>query len=222
MNNSSSVSDLLSADWHPSFLAMLPAIRRSVRTSFRHLHGDHHDEAVQEAVANACVAFARLVERGCPDRAFPSALACFAVAQVRQGRLIGTSLNVRDVSSPYAQRRNRCTVERLDRFDGKQGRWEEAVVEDTRTAVSEQAWFRIDFPEWLSRLSPRDRRVAEALSIGHSTGDVARRFGVSPGRVAQLRRELHDSWRQFHGEAESPPREARVRRVRPPSMARTG
>jgi FixJ family two-component response regulator len=66
--------------------------------------------------------------------------------------------------------------------------------------VSDQAGFRIDFPAWLSRLSPRDRQVAEALALGHTNGDVARRFGVSSGRVAQLRRELHDSWREFHGE----------------------
>ncbi|MDG3005897.1 hypothetical protein [Paludisphaera mucosa] len=198
------------ADWHPAFLAMLPAIRRSVRACFRHLHGERLDDAVQEAVANACVAFERLFRRGCPERAFPSALARFAAAQVRQGRLIGTSSNAWDVSSPYARRRNRWTVESLERFDGERGRWAEAVAEDARTAVADQAWFRIDFPEWLSRLSPRDRRVAEDLSVGHGTGEVARRFGVSAARVAQLRRELHDSWRRFHGEVEVPSREARA------------
>jgi hypothetical protein len=222
MSNSSLIPGPVPGAWHPAFLAMLPAIRRAVGTAFRHLHGDHRDEAVQEAVANACAAFARLFERGCPERAFPSVLARFAVAQVREGRSIGTPLNIRDVSSPYARRRKRCVVERLDRFDGEQGHWEEAVVEDSRTAVAEQAWFRIDFPEWLSRLSSRDRRIAEALSVGHTTGDVARRSGVSAGRVAQLRRELHDSWRRFHGEAGSPPLQARGLRIRPPSAVTTG
>ncbi len=80
------------------------------------------------------------------------------------------------------------------------------MLEDRRTSVSDQAGFRIDFPAWLSRLSDRDRQVAEALALGHTNGDVARRFGVTSGRVAQLRRELHDSWRAFHGEVEPPQR----------------
>ena len=54
------------AAWHPAFLEMLPAIRRMVRTAFRQLRRDLREEAVQEALANACAAFARLVERGCP------------------------------------------------------------------------------------------------------------------------------------------------------------
>jgi len=39
-------------------------------------------------------------------------------------------------------------------------------VEDYQTPVPDQVCFRIDFPEWLSRLPNRDRRVAEALANG--------------------------------------------------------
>jgi hypothetical protein len=48
----------------------------------------------------------------------------------------------------------------------------------------------------------RNRQIAERLSLGHSTAQVARQFGVSPGRISQIRRELHDSWVQFAGEAQ--------------------
>ena len=44
------------------------------------------------------------------------------------------------------------------------------------------------------------RRIAEALALGHTTADVAKRFRVTPGRVSQLRRELQNSWQTFHGE----------------------
>jgi hypothetical protein len=54
----------------------------------------------------------------------------------------------------------------------------------------------------LSQLAPRDRQVAEALVVGESTTDVAGHFGVTPGRIAQLRRELCESWSAFHGETE--------------------
>jgi DNA-binding NarL/FixJ family response regulator len=186
--------------WHRAFLAMLPAIVRCLRVAFRALQDEAREEAIQEALANTCIAYARLVQRGAADRAFPTVLARFAAAQVREGRRVGSRRNVRDVLSPYAQRKKQFFVERLDRFDTEEGQWLEAVVEDPHTPVFDQVWFRIDFPAWLDRLTPRHRRIAQTLALGHSTGEVARQFGISAGRVSQLRRELYESWCDFHGE----------------------
>lgn len=186
--------------WHRAFLAMLPAIVRCLRLAFRDLQDEAREEAIQEALANTCIAYARLVQRGAADRAFPTVLARFAAAQVRAGRRVGSRRNVRDVLSPYAQRKKQFFVERLDRFDTEEGQWLEAVVEDPHTPVFDQVWFRIDFPAWLDRLAPRHRRIAQTLALGHSTGEVARQFGISAGRVSQLRRELYESWCDFHGE----------------------
>ena len=102
--------------------------------------------------------------------------------------------------SPYAQQQKGIHVERLDRFDEEDNEWVEAVVEDDRTPIPDQVAFRCDFPVWLKRLSRRNRRIAEALAVGHTTGDVARRFKVSPGRISQLRRLLQQSWQEFQGE----------------------
>ena len=57
--------------------------------------------------------------------------------------------------------------------------------------------FRVDFADWLQSLRRRDRCIAESLSLGHTTSDVAKRFKVSAGRVSQLRRELAKSWKDF-------------------------
>ena len=70
--------------------------------------------------------------------------------------------------------------------------------------MPDQVWFRIDFPRWLSRLSARDRRMAEALAAGSRPGEVAAAFGASAGRISQKRREFYDSWRAFHGEGRPP------------------
>ena len=43
-------------------------------------------------------------------------------------------------------------------------------------------------------------RIAEVLAAGEGTTKTAERFKVSPGRVSQLRRELHDAWQAFHGD----------------------
>ena len=71
------------------------------------------------------------------------------------------------------------------------------MVEDHRTPVVDQVCFRVDFPDWLSRLNRRNRRIAESLAHGNSTHAVARQFRVSAGRVSQLRREFYESWEQF-------------------------
>jgi hypothetical protein len=186
-----------SPDWHEGFLVMLPAITTHARIAFRDLGPEARQEAVQEVVCNAMVAYAGLAQRGRVTRAYPSVLARFAVAQTRAHRKVGGHLNCKDISSPYCQTHKGVIVERLDRFDGEEGRWVEAVVEDHHTPVPEQVAFRCDFPAWLNTLSRRNRRIAQALAIGHSTSEIARRFKLSAGRVSQLRRELHRSWTRF-------------------------
>jgi hypothetical protein len=186
--------------WHAAFLAMVPTIRKVALHAFRHTRPEQREDLVEEVIANCLVAFTRLAEQGKTHLAFATVLAGYAVAQVRCGRRVGGQLNSQDVLSGYAQRKNGFTIERLDRQSKTTGFWAEAVVEDYRTPVPDQASFRVDFPEWLSAQNHRDRQVAEALAIGERTKDVARQFQISPGRISQIRRELHDSWQEFHGE----------------------
>jgi len=186
--------------WHDRFLAMLPAIRAQARFAFKHLPPHIRKESIDEVAANALVAYARLVELGKEDLAYPTPLAGYGIAQFRCGRRVGSSLNSHDVLSRYARQKNGFAVERLDRQNHETGEWAEAVIEDYRTPVADQAAFRIDFPEWLGLRSDRGRRVAEALAVGERTKDVAKRFELTPGRISQMRREFYQSWQQFHGE----------------------
>ena len=61
------------------------------------------------------------------------------------------------------------------------------LVEDRRAGPAETAAARLDLTAWLGTLSKRNRLIAKALSMGETTGDVARRYALSPGRVSQLR-----------------------------------
>jgi hypothetical protein len=186
--------------WHAKFLAMLPAIRRSAQISFRKCRPELRGELIEETIANSLVAFARLVELGREDLAFASALARFGVAQTRAGRRVGSSLNIRDIMSCYAQHRKGFNVERLDYFDEEENCWQEIVVEDKRATPAEIAACRIDFAEWMRRLSHRQRKIAMALATGETTKATAKRFAVSPARISQFRREFQTSWFAFHGE----------------------
>lgn len=184
--------------WHAGFLQLLPAIRQHAQIEFRHLDPEARQEAVQEIVANALVAYVRLVRLGKQDVAYASPLARFAVAQYRSGRLVGARLNVRDVTSLYCQRRKSVVVERLDRWDDEDDCWREVLVEDRTCGPADLAASRIDFSEWITSLPAQSRRAAKLLATGERTMDVAHRLKLSPARVSQLRRELKESWGQFH------------------------
>ena len=98
-------SDASSAadDWRPAFLGMLPAIQQHARIAFRDLNQTEREEAVQEVIADALVAFVRLWEQGRAEVASWSTLADYAVRHYRSGRRTGTPLNVHDVASTYCQ-----------------------------------------------------------------------------------------------------------------------
>jgi hypothetical protein len=190
--------------WHAGFLALLPAIRAYVRHAFRYFPPEAREDAVQEALANALVAYARLVELGKADLAYASPLARHAVAHIRVGRQVGNRLNGRDVLSPYAQRQQKLTVERLDRYDEQTQAWQEVLIEDKRSTPAEIAASRIDFAAWLRTLSRRVRSIACVLARGETTRDTAQRFGVTAARISQLRRELAESWNHFQGQLHEP------------------
>ncbi len=179
---------------------MLPKIADHVSFSFRHLHGDNRDEMIQEVVANACTAFARLVEQGRSEAATWSSLARFAVRQARDGRKVGGSLNIHDVCSLHCQIRKGVNVQSLSRGNDQEQEWREMVVEDHRTTPADVAAFHVDFRQFLKSLSRRNRKLALQLAKGHATSWIARNFKISAGRVSQLRRELFEAWQEFHGE----------------------
>lgn len=182
------------------FLAMLPQIREQAQVAFRAKDPEAKEELVAEVVANAYCAFMRLVERGKEDIAYPTPLSWYAIKQVRAGRRVGAKLNIRDISSPYARAARGIVVERLDKFDSESGEWREALVEDRYAGPAEVAASRIDVAAWFRSLGRQKRRVAQKLAMGEATSAVARVFGLSAGRVSQLRQELKQSWESFQGE----------------------
>jgi len=182
---------------------MIPQIVHHAKFAFRRLRGQDYQDCIQETLANALVAFVALVRRGKMSLAFPTVLAKYAVAQIKDGRRVGSSLNVREVLSPYAQRLKNFKVERLDRRDkDDENLWCEILIEDRHAGFAATACARLDIDSWFKSLPCRHRRIAQYLSLGNRTADAARKFKVSSGRISQLRRELAASWKDFTGDNE--------------------
>ena len=192
------------SNWQTGFLAMMPNIVKHARQAFRYFGAEARAEAVQDVLVSAMLAYVRLYHRGKVDLAYPSVLARFGVAQYHDGRRVGAKLNCRDVLSPYARRKKGIQVESLHGYDRAGHPWQEILVEAKHAGPAETAASRIDFADWLASLTRRDEMIAEALSDGGTTKDVARRFRVSPGRISQKRREFLVSWQRFQGQHDGP------------------
>jgi hypothetical protein len=185
---------------HDRFLAMMPQIRRQAFAAFRKFRSEARDELIQEVVANCYRAWVLLVHRGKEAVVYPTPLAQYAIRQVRDGRRAGGRLKATDILSPSAQRIHGFTVQRFDQRDPQTGIWNEQLVEDRRAGPAQIAAARLDLAAWMRSLSTRNRRIARALSVGETTSSVAKQFGLSAGRVSQLREWLREHWERFQGD----------------------
>jgi hypothetical protein len=188
--------------WHARFLSMVPAIRQHAEICFRGLGGDLRQELIQEVVARSLCDYLRLRERGKEHVAQAGPLARFSVAAVKQGRRVGRRRNVRDVGSKYCRYRNGIKLQSLGERQVN-GSWCEILTDCRRWTPADAAAARLDIREWLTTLPDRTRELAERLALGESTQNAARLFGISCGRVSQLRRALEHGWRSFQGELPS-------------------
>jgi hypothetical protein len=143
-----------------------PSLKHA-KCAFANLKPEARAEAVQDVVANACQAYARLVEQGKNAVTNATALARYGVNHTRDHRKVGGHLNVLDVMSRNCQNRKGVIVERLDRRDKDDDRqWCEVLVEDRHAGPADIACTRIDFESWLKSLPVRHRRIAQYPSLG--------------------------------------------------------
>ena len=187
------------------FLTLLPTIERHVSYAFRRVPSPFRQDVFQEALVTAFVTYRRLVDQGRRDQVFATPLARFAVLRVRDGRRVGSRRNRLDVSCPFVARRRGFRVERIDRFDPRARRWTLKAIRSSATPIPDQVAFRLDFPQWLSTQSRRNRRLIQALACGDTASEAARRFHISAARVSQLRRQFSQSWRAFQEEQPNVP-----------------
>ena len=118
-----------------------------------------------------------------------------SAVRLRSGRLLAGG-SIRDAHSPVAQRRNRTRVIHLSALsvskrqqtlsDDAVERITDAVSSSERDGPAMRAAARVDWAALARRLPLRLRRILQWLAIGASKTWIARRLGISNGRVSQL------------------------------------
>jgi hypothetical protein len=184
---------------HRRFLSLLPRIELHGRIYFRGLKCDlKKEDLIAELVALCWAWYLRLARRGKDVTEFFVTFCRLAGRAVKSGRRVAGQEWAKEVLSAQAQQRGSFVVERLPDFSTlRSSPLTEALTDNTQTPPDEAAAFRIDFPTWLTSWGERDRRLIEDLAMGERTLDVSDKYGISPARVSQKRREFHQDWDCF-------------------------
>jgi hypothetical protein len=181
--------------WQSAFVAMLPEIEQKLRLAFCRLDPEAREDAIEEGVVHSLLAYVRLDEQGRAEVATASSLAWYSSRHVKRGRPAAGRMNGKEPLSRYGQISNDIEVER------QTGNWIDTLVEDKRAAVVDQVAAKMDVGAWFATLTKRMKEIAKDLAFGCSTSEVAKKYGVTAGRISQLRRVLEESWAAFQQEA---------------------
>jgi hypothetical protein len=202
-------------DLHARFLSLLPRIETHAAIYFRHIPcAGRRADCLAEAAALGWQWFLRLAARGRDPAHFAAAFATLLARAVQSGRRLCGGERSGDVLSRLAQIRHGFGVEALpattraghEELHGRprgqqlQDLYEERLHDNMMTPPDEQAMFRVDFADWVSGLTARERRLVRAMARNERTADLAQQFGVSAGRISQMRREFEQGWRRFCGD----------------------
>jgi hypothetical protein len=183
------------SDWQTEFINMLPEITRWLRLSFRRLGPEAREDAIEEGVIHSLLSYSRLHSKGRTEQANASSLAWYAVRAVKRGRPAVGRMNSKEPLSRYAQ------VGSKIRFERRNGEWIDTLVQDKRASVPDLVAAKLDVAAWFTSLTQRTKQIAKDLALGSSTSEVAKKYGVTAGRISQLRRTLEASWLAFQHEA---------------------
>lgn len=183
------------------FESVLPRIVRHARVYFRGIKCWHTFQDKVQEVRSLCWKWVKYLQKvGKKWWCFMARLADYACRAVHSGRKVAGSIKARDVFNGITQARKGFYVGKLpDVSTESSNPLVEALADNTRSEVPDQAAFRCDFPRWRSSYDRRRQQIIDALALGHGTKDVARRFRLSESRVSQLRRQFMEDWARFTG-----------------------
>jgi hypothetical protein len=179
-----------------SFMALLAKMNPHFKffaERVRRRKGVEVEDVMQELTGFALVNYISLVRRG--KEVFYSPILKYAILRYKEGRRFAGSSTI-DVTSERTQTMGRsevcCFSQIID-----EGKDTMDFMEDRRTNVAGSAQFKLDFEEWLRRQTPRDRKIILDLMVGETTGDVAKKYGVSAGLISQYRKRYGNNWNAY-------------------------
>ena len=158
------------------------------------------DDVIQELSGFALEDYTSLVRRG--KETFYTPIAKYAIKRHREGRrFVGT--NTTDILSEQTQKLGRSDTCQLSQFDDEPRNWGLGLYQ-RQPDIADAVQMHLDYEAWYQRQTPRDQAIIKDLSYGETTGDVAKKYGVSAGLISQYRKRYSDSWHAFIADKREP------------------
>ena len=180
------------------FLELMPAITTMTRAAFKNCNPDKQDDALQSVLVASYLSVRRLAQSGRLNEAFSTPIGWFAIKAYRVGRIGGMPMNSTDTLAESTRARKRVQIESYNNFSRIKKGWGEIFMTDGRVNVAKEVCFKLDYEGWLETLSVRQRQMLEGMIAGDTTSELAEKFNLSAGRISQIRRELVESWKNYH------------------------
>jgi len=180
-------------DLHDSFVRQLPELEVMGLAYFRDYGPEARDEAIQNTRCLAWKYWVRLAQKGqATDEGMLRSIWWYAQKQTRVGRTItrGGGERGRGRQDVYDRPRGVAVGSHdLNYYIGQ------------ATSIPDAVAFRLDIPAFLATLTERQRAMASDLGGGMTTGEVARKHGVTPGAVSQFRTRFKLLLDRFYDDA---------------------
>ena len=180
------------------FLELMPAITTMAKAAFKNCNSDKQDDALQSVLVASYWSVRQLAKNGRLNEAFSTPIGWFAIKAYRSGRVGGVPMNSTDALAESTRARKRVHIESYNNHGRIKKGWGEIFMTDGRVNVAKEVCFKIDYEGWIDTLQDRQRQMLEGMIAGDTTSELAEKFRVSPGRISQIRRELVESWKNYH------------------------
>jgi hypothetical protein len=137
-----------------------------------------------------------LVRRG--KEVFYTPIMKYTIRHYREGRRLCGS-NSTDGLSEQTQRIGRAAIRQLLDFESPDGNEidRRPYMELKQPTVPDFVQMKLDYQGWYHLQSPRDQKIIWDLAMGETTGDVAKKYGVSAGLISIKRKNFAKSWNAF-------------------------
>jgi DNA-binding CsgD family transcriptional regulator len=179
----------------PIIMAMVPQVVKPVEP-------DDTEELVQDTVAQAARMLHSAEEQG--KTVHPSGIAYFAIQRAKSGRRSTGGGRV-DALCPAARLDGHVAISYLDaelpcghEDDGSMSLHD--VLAAPQEDPAQEAARSLDWGALMGTLDSRERSLVRALVKGDKQQALARRFGVNPATITQLKRKLARRVREQWGE----------------------
>lgn len=176
-----------------AFQSLLPGIEGRLRTRFRRENPESKEEKIAVAVGHAFLLFLSATRRN--KRVTAGTVAFYSARMTISGRQVGSAMRKYDAfSETNGEIQHPLSLSENDLDD---------LLEDRKNAwptVLDRVGFELDWTDFMSDRSSRDRDIVGLLAKGYLRSEAAEAVGLSRPAVTQRMGRLKKGWEDLQEE----------------------